>query len=140
MTETENNDEPMKPTERLRLPLGPVCAGAADHPEVVPGPAVVRGGHRALHQPRQRAETADRVRRARREAPVLGRHVSAPEWPSFCSGTTPNLDLFKKIPRFSTATWNVRFDPNDQPPVELVGYFYSQSGFLFFSFPFRSIG
>lgn len=64
-------------TERLRLPFGPVRSGAVDHPKIVPGSALVRRRHRSVHQPRQRSQAADRVRRARRKAPVLGRQVYA---------------------------------------------------------------
>lgn len=62
--------------ERVRLPLGLVRFGIAHHREILLGLAVVRGGHCAFNQPRQRTQTADGLCRSWRKTTVLGRHVN----------------------------------------------------------------
>lgn len=67
-------------TERLWLPPGPVCGGGDARCVLCDGPAVVRGGHRALHLPRQQPEAGVRVLGSWRAAQVPGHPGAALHW------------------------------------------------------------
>lgn len=60
-------------SERMRVPLGSFRPVDPDRDMLSDGSAVVRRGDSAVHQPRKLAEIGVRVRRAGREAAVLGR-------------------------------------------------------------------
>lgn len=58
--------------ERLWLPPGPICGGRDAGRVLGDGAAVVRGGHRALHLPREQPEAGVRVLGPRGAAQIPG--------------------------------------------------------------------
>lgn len=56
----------------MRLPPGPVCGGRDAGRVLGDGPAVVRGGHRALHLPREQPEAGVGVLGPRGAAQIPG--------------------------------------------------------------------
>ena len=64
--------------ERLRLSPGPVYRVMPDHSLLVLWPAVVRGGHRPVHQPREQPEEGVPVLSTWRAAKIPRSQVSVP--------------------------------------------------------------